>query len=149
MAKRQPDNRYIAMENEVEERLQLRKPLYEAPGTTEHRGPTPRARASENRLDKAPKKSAIPHVVPKSTSQRAENRAAEKAAEAHNARDLTPDEMFAQLDKEIAATQRAKEVAKKRIGHGREDFRWRVDRETGEAEYVRYEDASGVAWKDV
>jgi len=135
VAKRQPDNRYIAAENEVEERLVLRKALYQSPGTTEHRGPTPRARASEAKM---PGKSA-----------RAESKAAEKAAEERNARPMSADDLFAMLDKEVAAKERAKTTAKQRIGYGREDFRWRVDRESGEVAYVKYTDASGATWEDV
>lgn len=143
-AKRQADNRYIAAENEVEERLVLRSPLYPAPGTTERRAPATRARARANRGDKAPKGTPQPSTA----SQRAERKAAEKAAEEHNARDLTVEEMFAALDIEVQAIQRAKEVAKQRIGHGREDFRWKVDRDTGETEYVRYIDNGGAAWHE-
>jgi hypothetical protein len=79
--------------HESEERLVLRKPLYESPGTTEHRGPKPAGvRARQAKMP--------------GPSVRAERRAAEKKAEERNNRDLTPDDLFAMLAKEQAAKGR-------------------------------------------
>ena len=88
------------------QRATLRKALYQAPGTTEHRGPTTRARARENRMDQAPKNSSVPHVVADSTSVRAERRAQEKRAAEKAAAGPSMDDLFAMLDKHVAAKKR-------------------------------------------
>ncbi len=74
------------------QRTVLRSALYEAPGTTERRAPRGRAKASK---PDAPGRSV-----------RAERRAAEKKAEERNAKPRTAEEMFAYLEKELAAKKR-------------------------------------------
>lgn len=83
------------------QRTVLRGKVYEQPGTTERRAPRTRAKARQQ---------AMP-----GRSMRAERAAADKAAAAKAAKEPTLDELFAQLDKEVAAIQRAKEHAAKQL----------------------------------
>jgi len=83
------------------ERLRLRAAMHKAPGTTEHRGPRTRAKAS------APKMPG--------RSQRAERKAAEKEAAKRAAREPTLDELFAQVEKEANAITREKQQARQRM----------------------------------
>lgn len=127
---------------ETEDRLTLRTAMFQSPGTTEHRGPTPRARASKETLP--------------GRSTRAENRALEKAAEkrALEERLAMFEEAFGHAEtarraKEELAAARIRREGRKRMGLGRDDMQWKLDRESGETRYEKCYDETGVAWKDV
>jgi hypothetical protein len=119
-------------------RLWVGQARFEAPGTSQPRRVEPRVRATEN----------APWDRGEGRSQRAERRAAEKAA--------TPtlptlEELLAKV--KAMPTQAEVEARRgrlaQRVGNGRDDFRWRIDRETGEAEYIKYFDKDGVGWQEV
>jgi hypothetical protein len=121
--------------NHIEERLHVNRPLFEAPGTSQPRRYAPRVRASKQPWDRG-----------EGRSGRAERQAAEVAA--------TPKlPTLAELLAKVAAMPTKAQVEAQRgrvdarLGQGREDFRWRVDRETGDAEYVRYWDKNGIGWE--
>lgn len=93
-----------------EQRAVLRKPLYEAPGSTEHRGRASRSKASDGN---AVGRQRGPRGTNASNQSMRQERRAEEQAAAE--REPTLDEIFAAVEREAEGIRRAKQERQQRL----------------------------------
>jgi hypothetical protein len=125
-------------QNESEERVQLHKPLFEAPGAR-HGAAQGRPRGGSNLKAS---ESKLPGRTLRAERREADAKAATRETPEQRAARIRALMTTAQLDS-LSPTRKRQELVQ-----GAVDFRWKVDKETDEATYVAFVNKSAIAFED-